>query len=503
MRPPQICHTLLRQSFNPKNLPGLGWLLSLTFLLLFQTGCERFRSAPEIEFRTGTILRSNIVQGVTATGQLTPIRMVQVGSQISGIITEVNVDFNSRVREGEVLAKVDPASYERALTRAEADQDSADAQITLAEFNLRRAKELFTNQLISETEFIQTEVQLRQAQANLKMRKAATESCQVDLERTIILAPIDGVIISRGIEAGQTVAASFSTPTLFTIAHDLTRMQIELAVSEADIGAVDSGQRVEFTVDAFPTRKFEGEVRQVRFAAVTNQNVVTYTTVVEVDNPDLKLRPGMTTTATIVTAERDQSLRLPAAAIRFSPPPNTRMVAGKESEGKGSSTSAKAGGADGPDGFPPPPWSAERRRPLPEERDTWLAKLSPEQKQRYEEYIARMRQSMGGGPGGGRGRGAAASQPEGPITRTVYRWVPVKEAGREIPAVEAVTVKLGITDGAHYEVLDGLKEGDVVVIGTRTVGTATAGPAGGGAARSPLSGGGGGFGGPGRGGPPR
>src|SRR5438128_366524 len=275
---------------------------------------------PDLDFRTAQVARGEITQAVTANGALNPVRTVTVGSQISGIITELKVDFNSKVREGDQLAKIDPATYERALARSVADLANAQAGLELAKFNAKRAKELYANRLISESEFEQTEVALKQADANVKIHQASVDSAQVDLDRTTIYAPIGGIVISRKVDAGQTVAASFNTPELFTIANDLAKMQIETLVSEADVGGVEEGQRVNFTVDAFPGRKFAGRVNQVRFAPVTNQNVVNYTTVVEVDNKDLKLRPGMTANATIITAQRTNIFYIPNSALRFRPP---------------------------------------------------------------------------------------------------------------------------------------------------------------------------------------
>src|SRR6266566_6778519 len=211
---------------------------------------------PDLDFRTTQVAHGEITQVVTANGALNPVRTVTVGSQISGIITELKVDFNSKVREGDVLAKIDPATYERALARAVADLANAQAGLELAKFNAKQSKQLYAGKLISESEFEQNEVALQQADANVKIRQASVDSAKVDLDRTTIYAPISGMVISRKVDAGQTVAASFNTPELFTIANDLTKMQIETLVSEADIGGVEEGQKVNFTVDAFPGRKF-------------------------------------------------------------------------------------------------------------------------------------------------------------------------------------------------------------------------------------------------------
>lgn len=462
-------------SHRQRRLP----LLALAGLALAAAGCDSFKKAAPVEFRTEAVTRSNLIQAVSANGQLTPIRLIQVGSQVSGTLTDVSVDFNSKVKSGDVLAKIDPASFERALARADADLASAKAQEALAQFNLKRAKELFEAKLISETEFTQTDVQLQQANANVKMREAAVESARVDLQRTTIYAPIDGIVISRAVEAGQTVASSFSTPTLFTIANDLAKMQIELAVSEADIGSVSESQRVEFQVDAFQNRKFNGKVRQVRFNATTNQNVISYITVVEVANPDLKLRPGMTANASIITSEKTNVLRIAGAAFRFNPTPlGITVLPATNTVSTNDVVRPRRGGMGGMEGLPTPPWMAEgtRRRPTDEEREKYVSSLTPEQKEQYEKFMAEMRRRMaeggggGGGGGGGTGGGANGGQRpapafEGPTLRTVYKPASPGPDGK--PAVQAVTIKVGINDGAGYEVLEGLAENDPVITGTK------------------------------------
>ena len=432
----------------------------------------------DIEYRTNSIGRGDIIQSVTANGSIGPVRTVEVGSQVSGIITEILVDFNSPVKEGDLLARIDPATYERAVARAEADSANSRAALEMAEFNSKRSKELYQAKLISETEFTQTEVSLHQAQAQLKIREASVDSAKVDLERTAIHAPISGIVITRAVEAGQTVAASFSTPRLFSIANSLAKMQIELAVSEADIGGVDVGQKVNFTVEAFQGRAFKGVVKQVRFAPTTNQNVVTYTTVVEVDNSDLKLRPGMTANASLITAEKKGVLRIPLSALRFRPPEgaNVAKVATPTptpTPTPGNRTENVTGvtGVGAPAEAPTPPWRAENRRPTDEERQKWLASLTAEQREAYQQMRERMQQRMsgegGGGGGGGGGGASSSSRSDLPTTRTVYLLERENlPSGGSRPLLKPVTVKTGISDGSAYtEILDGLKEGDVVATG--------------------------------------
>jgi HlyD family secretion protein len=358
----------------------------------------------------------------------------------------------------------------------------------MAEFNSKRAKELFAAKLISETENQQADVALLQAQAGVKTREAAVESAQVDLDRTTIFAPISGVVVTRNVDAGQTVAASFSTPTLFLIAQDLAQMQIELAVSEADIGNVLEQQRVEFTVDAFPNRKFEGRVRQVRFAPTTNQNVVTYTTVVAVNNKDLRLRPGMTATATLITLEKTNVVRVAASATRFSPPAGVTVLPATNTVS--TNDIVRSSRSAGMEGLPTPPWSAERRRPTDEESKKYEDSLTAEQKVQYQAMRERMRAMMAagggggmggaGGPGGGMGGGSPRPRAvEGPTLKTVYVVKPADPATPDAPPVlQAINVKVGMSDASGSEILEGLEPGQVVVTALKSSMAAAGAPAG-------------------------
>jgi HlyD family secretion protein len=485
---------LLRPSVRWTRAGFAGLVSHILFpaILLLVTGCDRFKKPALVEFKTEAAVRTNMIQSVSANGGIAPIRQVQVGSQISGTITEMKVDFNSIVKEGDVLARIDPATYERALARAKADLANATAGQAMAEFNSKRAKELFAAKLISETENQQADVALLQAQAGVKTREAAVESAQVDLDRTTIFAPISGVVVTRNVDAGQTVAASFSTPTLFLIAQDLSQMQIELAVSEADIGNVQEQQRVEFTVDAFPNRKFEGRVRQVRFAPTTNQNVVTYTTVVAVNNKDLRLRPGMTATASLITLEKTNVVRIPASATRFSPPAGVTVLPATNTVS--TNDIVRSSRPAGMEGLPTPPWSAEGRRPTDEERKKYEDSLTPDQKVAYQAMRERMRAMMAsgggggmgggpggsGGPGGGMGGGSPRPRPvDGPTLKTVYVVKPADPAAADAsPVLQAITVKVGMTDASNAEILEGLEPGQVVVTALKSSMAAAAAPAG-------------------------
>src|SRR5512138_741232 len=369
-------NTTKRPAASKRRRPWLKWGVVLIALAGVTWAGKRYwapSSTAEMDYKTSPVTRGDVTQIVTANGSLSPVQLVEVGSQISGVITEIKVDFNSHVKAGDIIAQIDPATYQRARGQAEAELASAEAAEELAQLNYDRGKELFDSKLISKSDFDQMRVNLSQAKAAVKTRQALLENAQVDLSRTTIHAPIDGVVITRKVEAGQTVAAAMNTPTLFTIANDLQKMRIEAAVSEADIGGVEEGQKVQFTVDAFPGRLFEGSVKQVRYAASTNQNVVTYTSVIDVDNKDLKLRPGMTANTRFITAERRNALKLPLAATRFRPPSGVTVI------GDTNAASAKpAAGATliegGPfAGLPMMPWMSERRPPTAAEQTAYLA----------------------------------------------------------------------------------------------------------------------------------
>lgn len=482
--------------------PIVRWIVLLALLGGGAYAGFRYWKKPAqaaVEFQTGTVSKGDIVQSVTANGSLTPVRMVEVGSQISGVITDIKVDFNSPVKEGQVVAQIDPASYERALTEAEATLANATAARELAQLEYDRASELLAAKLISKSDYDTKRVNLSQAEATVKTRLANVERAKVDLNRTTIYAPMDGIVVNRKVEIGQTVAAAMNAPVLFIIANDLTKMRIEAAVAEADVGGVQEGQKVQFLVDAFPGRNFEGTIQQLRYGATTNQSVVTYTTVIAVDNKDMKLRPGMTANARIITAERRGALRIPNAALRFRPPATATIVGDTNAVAAAKTVSAVKLIESGPfAGLPEMPWNTggERRRPTDEERKAYTDSLTPEQKQKYEEITAQMRARFaqgggggggggggfgGGGPGGGGGGfgggggGGASPRPDNtPKNATVY-LVEKEELpmGAKRSVLRAVPVKLGISDTTSTEVLEGLKDGDVVATGTVSAAAAT------------------------------
>jgi HlyD family secretion protein len=309
---------------------GLCALILVFALFAFR----RWSGSGAGEYQTSTIMRGPITQAVTATGTLNPVVNVQVGSQISGNIAKLSVDFNSPVKAGQVVAEIDPAVFQAAVMQAQGDLDSAKAALELAQITEKRTEDLVAKQNSAQADLDQAKATLHQAQANVKIKEGALERAKVDLEHCTITSPIDGIVISRSVDVGQTVAASLSAPLIFIIANDLSKMQIDAAVAEADIGTVDVGQKVDFTVDAFPRRTFHGDVVQVRNAPVSVQNVVTYDTVIGVTNADLKLKPGMTANVSIVGASRDSVLKISNAALRFRPPDATPAVGQHERRGR-------------------------------------------------------------------------------------------------------------------------------------------------------------------------
>jgi HlyD family secretion protein len=297
-------------------LPLAAVIVALLVILFVVRRCTSSGSA---NYQTATVTKGPITQLVTATGTLNPVTNVQVGSQVSGNIQKLFADFNSQVKAGQTVAQIDPMLFQAAVTQAEGDLASTQAALELAKVNAARIQKLFTEKNSSQQDLDSAMATLHQAEANVKIKQGALDKAKADLDHCTITSPIDGVVISRSVDVGQTVAASLQAPVIFQIANDLTKMQIDSNVAEADVGAVEVGQDVDFTVDAFPTRTFHGKVVQVRNAPITVQNVVTYDTVIGVDNKDLKLKPGMTANVSIIIAHKDNVLQLKNAALRYRP----------------------------------------------------------------------------------------------------------------------------------------------------------------------------------------
>lgn len=272
-----------------------------------------------IAVQTVKMSKQNVTTSVTATGTVEPVDQVDVGTQVSGIINHIYTDYNSPVRKGQLLAELDKTNLQESVNNALAQYNASLNELNYYQQNYNRQNNMFKSGVISKADYEQAAYQVKNSQQTVSQRKTALAQARTNLSYANIYAPIDGIILSREVEEGQTVQASMTTPTLFTIAKDITKMQVEADVDEADIGGVEVGQRVSFTVDAYPQEEFSGRVRQVRLSATTESNVVTYTVIIDADNPEQKLKPGLTATITIFTQELKDTETVPAAAIAFSP----------------------------------------------------------------------------------------------------------------------------------------------------------------------------------------
>ncbi|BET68825.1 hypothetical protein ASA1KI_37430 [Opitutales bacterium ASA1] len=424
-------------------------IVVLSFAILFSLAAgaawlKRTPPAEALPYRTATVSRGSLMQTVSASGTLEPVNTVEVGSQVSGNISAIHADFNDPVTAGMLLAEIDPSTYEAHVLQATAQLESAQAALDLAQLESDRAAQLLERNLVSRSDFDATVVQLKQQTAAVRIRRAELDNANTNLARTKIYAPIDGTILSRDVSVGQTVQASFSAPTLFTIAQDLREMEIAASVSEADIGNVAPGQPASFTVDAFPGRTFSGLVRQVRNNPTESQSVVNYTTIITVANDDSKLRPGMTADVTITTAACNDVLVVPNSSLRFQPPAGTPFAA--------TATTPTAASSTAPDG-PPPGMGPSRDgtgRPSP----------------------------SGAGPAAGQRRRAGGSGSPARTTQTIH----VLERGTAGASgaswtLAARSVVVGISDGASTEIVSGLEEGDVVVTGNALPAVAGVAPA--------------------------
>ncbi len=462
----------------------------------------RYRNAPTPPtVQTAAVTRGAIVDTVGATGTLQAVTTVQVGTQVSGTIQTLYADFNSLVRRGQVLARLDPSLFEtqieqaRAnLIRAQADLERLRVTLEDSRTKLKRAQELAERQLIPRTELETAEVAVRSAEAQIRSSEAQVVQAQaslnqneVNLQHTVIRAPIDGLVISRNVDAGQTVAASMNAPVLFELAADLSEMQVVANLDESDVGRIRPGQRVAFRVDAYPAEEFVGTVSQVRLQPQVVQNVVSYSTVIDVPNPQLKLKPGMTANVNVEIARRGDVLRVPNAALRFRPtndifaalgqappdmtgPPNAPAGAGSGQRAPAGEDNGATAGGGGRGGAP-----ADR-----------LQAMSPEERERFLEAMA----ARGGGPVGGGGgfggrrggRGEAPPPDPAPVVRdpqattvdALFGPLPaVESTGRvwvhEAGQLRPARVRLGITDGQATELLEGdLTEGTPLVTAVNT-----------------------------------
>ncbi|HSY20826.1 MAG TPA: efflux RND transporter periplasmic adaptor subunit [Polyangiaceae bacterium] len=435
--------------------------------------------APEVEYKTAPVERRHIIGRITASGTLSAIVTVQVGTQVSGRVSKLNADFNSPVKKGDVVAKIDPQLFEASVQQAQANLMSAQAGVATAAANAvnadkqyARTKALHDQNLAAQSDLDTAEANVAvshaaidNAKASLAQAVASLHQAQVNLSYTNIVSPIDGVVISRAVDVGQTVAASLSTPTLFTIAQDLTKMQVDTNVAEGDVGRLEVGMRAFFTVDSFPGQRFVGKIRQIRNSATTLQNVVTYDAVIDVDNVDLRLRPGMTANVTVVYAERPHVLSVPNAALRFRPPASlsggTGTAAGTASrEGSGEGTHRRRAQAEGQGGG--------------ENTDGGTGGDNGGSATGGGAGGGGQGQGHGGGQGRGGWQGRGGGNGGGDASEGRTLWV--MRGG----SPQAVTVHAGLTDGTNTEIVDGdLAEGDSVVVESTSPDAPAAAPSGG------------------------
>lgn len=376
--------------------------------------------------QVGALISSKVVTDtikttISATGSLEPVDQVEVGTQVSGDIAKINVDFNSKVKKGQVIAELDKSKLQSTLKQTTISYKSAENDLNYKQSTYDRIKRLAASKSASAVELEQAEYNLNAAKLSLEQRKNEVAQARLNLSYATIKSPIDGVVLKRAVDVGQTVAASMSTPTLFVIAKDLSQMKVMADVDEADIGQVKQGQRVTFTVDAFQNDTFHGTVQEVRLNPTTTSNVVTYTVVITAENPEQKLLPGMTATCTIVTQEITDAVTIPVKALKFTPAEGTPMVDPKDMPRppRKAADSTVAG-----DNFPPPP--------------------------------------PGMGPGGAPGTGAKKKHKK-PKLEGDHVWININ--GKAAPR----RVKIGLSDGVNVQILKGLSVGDSVVTSQETV----------------------------------
>ena len=304
-----------------KKIGKKGWI-AIAVIIVIILGvwkCSGGKKEEKVTFETAKVVKGNIQTSITATGTIEPVTSVTVGTQVSGIVSHLYVDYNSVVKRGQVIAELDRTNLISELNAQKANLASAQSSLNYQESNFKRYQTLYEKGLVSADEFESARLQYQQAREQVAQSRESVQRAQTNLGYATITSPIDGVVLSKAVEEGQTVAASFNTPELFTIAQDLTNMRVIADIDEADIGGVKEGQRVSFTVDAFPEDTFEGNVTQVRQQATTESNVVTYEVVISAPNVDLKLKPGLTANVTIFTLEKNDVLTVPAKALRFQP----------------------------------------------------------------------------------------------------------------------------------------------------------------------------------------
>jgi HlyD family secretion protein len=422
------------------------WILIVIIVVLAAVGAWFLfgkKGTTAVQWRTGKAEMGDLRVVVTATGTLQADTTVQVGTQVSGIIDKILVDFNSIVKKGQIVALLDTTYLAASVEDAASAMYRAQVQVNLTKRNYDRNKQLFDERVISQSDYDQSLSDYETAQANARSAKSALTRAKINLKYATIFAPVSGVVISRNVDRGQTVAASFSTPTLFTIANDLTKMQVQASIDEADIGKIKVGQEVTFTVDAYTDITFNGTVRQVRLQPVTLQNVVNYTVIIDVPNPDMKLMPGMTANITVKIQEALGVMKIPASALKFWPPQETLDLALKE---------------------------------IPDSLKQIIEKMIKFRQQMNSQSGTRTtanassggtQSGFGGGQAGvvqsarqGRTQGQGSEGKHGNRGRMGLVWVKTI-TNKLVP----YRVKTGLTDGSYTAVEGNLKEGDEVVTG--------------------------------------
>jgi HlyD family secretion protein len=436
-----------------KKLIGIGLVVAAGIAAFFLLGN---RGSSEPKYRTAVVDKGNVTQTVAATGTLSAVTTVKVGSVVSGNVAALHADFNKQVKKGDLLAELDPIPFQEKVNQMIAALDKAQVDVRNNEIGLRRQKALFQQQLAAQADLDQAQANYDSSVAAVAQAKANLSSAETDLRNSKIIAPIDGVVVDRQYDVGQPVAASFQAPTIFTIAQDLTKMQVSADVSESDIGMCKVGQPVLFNVDAYPDQTFHGKIAQIRLNATVNQNVVTYPVIIEVNNEDLALRPSMTANVTIDVATVRDVLRVPNAALRFRPETEAAKPARTpKAQAAAATPGGPGGGAPGQSASGGPP----------AERTPGQGRVGGGQGRRGGGDGA---QVAGGGPMGDAARqfdrsgGGGAKKKQG---QTVYT-LPTAQSDTDPKPVD---IRTGITDGRYTQVTSGdVKPGDTVIVGLVT-----------------------------------
>jgi len=407
----------------------------VVFIVLIVGSCHKGKKS--YTFETAVVKKGSIINTITATGTVEADTTVLIGTQVSGVINKIYVDFNSHVRKGQLLAELDKTPLQTQVQQAEASLDDATSEAAFQKVTYERYQALLDKKLVAQADFDQVKYNYDKAKANMKTAQAGYDKAKVNLSYASIFSPIVGVILNRAVDQGQTVAASFSTPNLFTIGNDLTHMQVQAAVDEADIGQLRQGQPVSFTVDAYPTETFKGDVRQIRLQPVVTSNVVTYTVIVNAPNPELKLMPGMTANITVLVQKIDSVLTVPGKALRFTPDPT---------------------------------WLAEymKNNPMPQRQGNGggagMGRGPGNEGGGGGQYGGQQRQQNEGGSGQG---GFGGNQAGGQGKKPVVVWV---KNGDKYHRTRIVT---GAIDGSNAEIKSGLNEGDEIILSMSLAGKGT------------------------------